>query len=234
MKRDTSDDKDISDEWIAVTEAATMLAGTDEDVRRLVRMRRIQWREAEDTVCMDDVVTVLELREFDAVRDGGGSEKEARRRAEAVRARWEADCVGGRVDGCRGEERTSKTGFPITAFGNDDALLASQAATMGRTPGIENCNLIEGRQVVSVVDAALMLEITKGQIWKICRDGRLNYEQVGRLKWIWVSDIEDYGRLQKIWEEKGGKWTAYGKRERKGLGGRVDGCLGERSSGGKE
>src|SRR5437773_2465213 len=89
MKRDVRDEWDLSDEWIPVPEAAGMLGGTDEDVRRLVRMRRIQWREAGDTVLLDDVITVLELREFDAVMDGGRSEKEARKRAEAVRERLE-------------------------------------------------------------------------------------------------------------------------------------------------
>src|SRR5437879_6551419 len=94
MGRDGSDDRDLGDEWIPIADAAGMICGTVEDVRRLIRMRRIQWREAEDAVCLDDVVTVLELREFDAVLDGGGGEKEARRRAEAVRAKWEA---GGRT-----------------------------------------------------------------------------------------------------------------------------------------
>src|SRR5258708_9533203 len=71
-----------------------------------------------------------------------------------------------------------------------------------------------------------MLGVLKGMVWKLCRDGRLNYEQVGRVRWIWVSDIEDYKRLQKIWDEKGGKWTAYGRAERKDVGGWVDGCVG--------
>ena len=76
MGRDGSDDRDLSDEWIPIAEAAGMIGGSVEDVRRLVRMRRIQWREDGDTVCLDDVVTVLELRDFDAVMDGGGSERD--------------------------------------------------------------------------------------------------------------------------------------------------------------
>src|SRR5436309_2592294 len=98
MARDGKDDGDLSEEWISVAEAAGMIGGTVEDVRRLVRMRRIQWREVEDTVCLDDVVTVLELREFDAVLDGGGSEREARRAAERRRR----ECV--EVWKCGGEE----------------------------------------------------------------------------------------------------------------------------------
>src|SRR5947208_2427904 len=115
MGRDGSDDRDLTDEWIPIAEAAGMIGGIVEGVRRLIRMRRIQWREDGDTVCLDDVVTVLELREFDAVMDGGGGEREARRAAEAVRGKWEA---GGRTQEA---EPTSKAGFPLTACGNDES-----------------------------------------------------------------------------------------------------------------
>src|SRR5258708_7625198 len=135
MTRDARDDRDLSEDWIAVAEAAGMIGGTEEDVRRLVRMRRIQWREAEDTVCLDDVVTVLELREFDAVMDGGGNEKEARRRAEAVRAEWEA---GGSEQEAG---RTSKTGFPLTTCGNDDPSRPSHPEPADGRAIIANCKL---------------------------------------------------------------------------------------------
>src|SRR6266700_2432148 len=135
MAEGARDDRDLSGEWIPIAEAAEMIGGIVEDVRRLVRMRRIQWREAEDAVCLDDVVTVLELREFDAVLDGGGGEREARRRAEAVRRQcvevWKFGGVEVREESGRGRERETK------AIENCKLEIA-------------NCKLIEGKEVVSV------------------------------------------------------------------------------------
>jgi hypothetical protein len=195
MKRNTSDDRDLTNEWIPIAEAAGMIGGTVEDVRRLVRMRRMQWRGAEDTVCLDDVVTVLELREFDAVMDGGGGEREARKRAEAVRAKWES----------KQEPHVDKQ--PAAPHTTHLSLLT--------THQLENCKLIDGHEVVSVRDAAAILGVIKRQIYTLLQNGRISWsEKVGRTRYVLLCEVNDYKRLQGIWETKGGKWTAYGKRER--------------------
>src|SRR5258708_29412077 len=167
MTRDARDDRDLSEDWIAVAEAAGMIGGTEEDVRRLVRMRRIQWREAEYTVCLDDVITVLELREFDAVMDGGGSEREARRRAEGVRRRLEAGGSGQEAGGTA-ERESGRRGERETK------AIANCKLEIG------NCKLVGGRKVVSVAEAAGMLGVTKWQVWKRCAGGRLNWDMGGR------------------------------------------------------
>ena len=172
--------------WISVEEAAGMLCGTVDDVRRLSLMRRLQWREASNTVLLEDVITVLELREFDAVLDTGRNEREARKRAEAVRAKWE---------GSPSENTAQQSKPPIENWKSK----------------IGNCKLIDGRKVISRKDAAAMLGIGPDYVSHLCSKGRLNNERRGRQSWVWLEDVEDYRRLQKVWESKGGYWTPYGR-----------------------
>src|SRR5258708_14511836 len=89
-QRTMSNDYDVDKVWIPVTKAAEMLNGADADVHRLVRMRRVASRESDDSVRLGDIITPLELREFEAVLDSGGTEKQGRKKAEATRATFEA------------------------------------------------------------------------------------------------------------------------------------------------
>src|SRR5258705_10764609 len=90
MWRTLNDDYNVDEVWISVSKAAEMLCGAEEDVHRLVRMRRVASRDSDKSVRLGDIITALGLREFDAVLDSGGTEKQARKRAETLRAKLEA------------------------------------------------------------------------------------------------------------------------------------------------
>jgi hypothetical protein len=192
-----TDDYNVDQIWIPISEAAAMLSGTDEDVRRLIRIRRFGWHESDNTVRLGDVITVLELREFDAVIDAGGSEKEARKRAEAVRARWE-EGEKGPIENCK--------------LKIDNCKLET---------GAGDGNWFEGLEWVSIKQACARLGVSERHMYDLLQE-RLNSEKRYGRRWILKEDVEGYARLQKVWEEKGGRWTAYGRREkREGAGGRL-------------
>src|SRR5258708_5661090 len=106
------DDYNPDEVWLPIPKAAAMLSASEEDIRRLIRMRRITLRESDDTVCLGDIITVLELQEFDAIMDAGGTEKQARKRAESVRARLEG--AGRRQDGATLNPQLSTLNHPTT------------------------------------------------------------------------------------------------------------------------
>ena len=180
-------------EWITLEQAEKLLGGTPADLPRLIRMRRLTHRESDNTVRLDDVITILELREFDSVLDAGGSEKEARRRAESLGARLNL--------------QFSISNFQLSIPNPAPASVPSVSSVVGNP---KSSVRFDGLEWLSVKQTAELLRLSVDHIYHLLQT-RLNSEKRDGRRWILKEDVESYARLQRVWDEAAGEWTPYGR-----------------------
>lgn len=75
----------------------------------------------------------------------------------------------------------------------------------------ERGKLLHGVPLVTQQEAAEFLGITLAQICHLEANGRLNYIQEGRKRWVLLDEVEAYARDQAHWQALAGRWTPFGR-----------------------